>query len=323
MNTQRIIVLGFALVAAGGAAFLVRGMLGGGTPAVQAKAAPGNRDERSSRRQHQSHARPGAHRRTSALGEMAELRRSIRPSLPMMPAGNEEQSSRAPSCARLILPGQPITKTAIVHGDASGFMAATLERGMRAVSIADLHRLRRRRLHPAQRPRRRDPHPQARGQQAAASPRPFCRNLRVLAVDQTFKQEKDTSTVVGKTATVEVSPEQAEAIAAAAHVGRSCRWRLRPLSEATSPSATTPAPSKRAAAPMTAPSPSSATAWLDPATGRRPSSDVLPQNPSRFSRWRLIAPSAAFAAPAASRAGRSQRQGDDHLHQRRAPSISA
>ena len=40
MNPQRIIVLGFALVAAGGAAFLVRGMLGGGTPTVQAKAAP-------------------------------------------------------------------------------------------------------------------------------------------------------------------------------------------------------------------------------------------------------------------------------------------
>ena len=40
MNPQRIIVLGFALVAAAGAAFLVRGMLGGGTQAVQAKAAP-------------------------------------------------------------------------------------------------------------------------------------------------------------------------------------------------------------------------------------------------------------------------------------------
>src|SRR6478735_8229674 len=40
MNTQRIIVLGFALVAAGGAAFLVRGMLGGGTPIAAAKPAP-------------------------------------------------------------------------------------------------------------------------------------------------------------------------------------------------------------------------------------------------------------------------------------------
>ncbi len=38
MNTQRLIVLGLALVAAGGAALLVRGMLGGGTPKVEARA---------------------------------------------------------------------------------------------------------------------------------------------------------------------------------------------------------------------------------------------------------------------------------------------
>ena len=40
MNTQRLIVLGLALVAAGGAALLVRGMLGGGTPKVEARPAP-------------------------------------------------------------------------------------------------------------------------------------------------------------------------------------------------------------------------------------------------------------------------------------------
>ena len=34
-------------------------------------------------------------------------------------------------------------------------------------------------------------------------------NLRVLAVDQTYRQEKDTRTVVGKTATLELSPGQA------------------------------------------------------------------------------------------------------------------
>jgi len=54
-------------------------------------------------------------------------------------------------------------------------------------------------------------------------------NLRVLAVDQTYRQEKDTRTVVGKTATVEVSPEQAELIAAAAQSGV-LSLSLRPLS---------------------------------------------------------------------------------------------
>ena len=54
MNTQRLVVLGLAVVAAGGAAFLVRGMLGGGTPQVEAKAAPADPDERSAGGQQQS-----------------------------------------------------------------------------------------------------------------------------------------------------------------------------------------------------------------------------------------------------------------------------
>ena len=40
MNTQRLIVLGLALVTASGAALLVRGMMGGGTPRVEARPAP-------------------------------------------------------------------------------------------------------------------------------------------------------------------------------------------------------------------------------------------------------------------------------------------
>ena len=40
MNMPRIIVLGVAVVAASAAAFLVRGLMGGGTPKVEAKIAP-------------------------------------------------------------------------------------------------------------------------------------------------------------------------------------------------------------------------------------------------------------------------------------------
>src|SRR5437016_716029 len=39
------------------------------------------------------------------------------------------------------------------------------------------------------------------------------RDVRVLAVDQTAHQEKDQQSVVGKTATLELTPEQAELIA--------------------------------------------------------------------------------------------------------------
>jgi len=55
--------------------------------------------------------------------------------------------------------------------------------------------------------------------------------LRVLAVDQTYRQDKDTRTVIGKTATVEVTPEQAESIAAAGTTGQ-LSLALRPLSDA-------------------------------------------------------------------------------------------
>jgi pilus assembly protein CpaB len=55
-------------------------------------------------------------------------------------------------------------------------------------------------------------------------------DLRVLAVDQTYRQDKDTRTVVGKTATVEVTPEQAEVVAAAAMNGQ-LSLALRPLAE--------------------------------------------------------------------------------------------
>jgi len=40
MNVMRIAILGVAAIAAGAAALLVRGMLGGGTPATQAAAPP-------------------------------------------------------------------------------------------------------------------------------------------------------------------------------------------------------------------------------------------------------------------------------------------
>jgi pilus assembly protein CpaB len=228
MNPQRLIVLGFALVAAGAAAFLVRGMLGGGTPVVQAKPAP-----------------------TIAMGEVLVASTALTPGQALSvsqvrwekwpsstidpsfiardPAVTDEQLVKGTVVRAMILAGQPITENAIVHGDASGFMAATLGDGMRAVSIAistdsgaggfilpndhvDVILTRK-------------PDGGARG-----SAKTILSNLRVLAVDQTFKQEKDARTVVGKTATVEVSPEQAETISAAGMSGQ-LSLALRPLSD--------------------------------------------------------------------------------------------
>jgi pilus assembly protein CpaB len=245
MNTQRIIVLGFALVAAGGAAFLVRGMLGGGTPVVQAKVAPAVA---------MSEVLVASTNLTPGQALTAEqVRWEKWPTSTVDPqfithaaAGEAEQVVKGTVVRAMILPGQPITKTAIVRGDSSGFMAATLSEGMRAVSIAiatdsgaggfilpndrvDVILTRK---------------PQ--GSNGRGYAKTILSNLRVLAVDQTFKQEKDTRTVVGKTATVEVSPEQAEAISAAGTSGQ-LSLALRPLSEV-SASLSDPARKRRAAA---------------------------------------------------------------------------
>jgi len=246
MNPQRIIVLGFALVAAGGAAFLVRGMLGGGTPVVQAKPAP-----------------------TIAMGEVLVASTNLSPGQALSvdqvrwekwpastidpsfikhdPSVSEEQLIKGTVVRAVILPGQPITENAIVHGEASGFMAATLSEGMRAVSFpistdsgaggfilpndrVDVILTRK-----------------SEGGGTRGSAKTILSNLRVLAVDQTFKQEKDARTVVGKTATVEVSPEQAEALSAAGISG-SLSLSLRPLSEGGVANVDEPARKRRVAA---------------------------------------------------------------------------
>jgi pilus assembly protein CpaB len=230
MNTQRLIVLGIALVAAGGAAFLVRGMLGGGTPAAQAKPAPVI--AMSEVLVANTNLAPGQALSVEQVRWQKWPTASVDPSFITHEAvGSEEQAVKGTVVRAPILQGQPIISTSIVHGDASGFMAATLTDGMRAVSIAisadssaggfilpndrvDVILTRK---------------PQGN------SPRGYAKtilsNLRVLAVDQIFRQDKDTRTVVGKTATVEVTPEQAETISAAGSAGQ-LSLSLRPLSDA-------------------------------------------------------------------------------------------
>lgn len=226
MNTQRLVVLGLALVAAAGAAFIVRSMLGGGTPPVEAKAPP-----------------------PIAMSEVLVASTNLTPGQKLLPeqvrwdkwpttsvdasfithgaVGSEEEATKGVVVRSPILQGQPITANLIVHADAAGFMAAMLTPGMRAVSI----------IVSAESgaggfilPNDRIDVIQTRKINQAAISRTVLSNVRVLAVDQTFAQEKDTKTVVGKTATVEVTPEQAETLTSAQGAGQ-LSLSLRPLSE--------------------------------------------------------------------------------------------
>ncbi len=226
MNTQRLVVLGLALVAAAGAALMVRGMIGGGTPAVEAAPAP-----------------------AIAMSEVLVASANLTPGQKLLveqvrwekwpssavdssfithtEVGSEEQAVKGVVVRSPVVANQPITKTAIVHADAAGFMAAMLTPGMRAVSI----------IVSAESgaggfvlPNDRIDVIQTRKVGEAAIARTVLSNVRVLAVDQTFTQEKDAKSVIGKTATVEVTPEQAELLSSAQSAGQ-LSLALRPLGD--------------------------------------------------------------------------------------------
>ena len=85
-------------------------------------------------------------------------------------------------------------------------------------------RNRRRRLHPAQRPRRRDPVEATRRIWPTSCPdfiisEIILSNIRVLAIDQAPREKDGQNSVVGKTATLELKPAQAEMLARARQTG--------------------------------------------------------------------------------------------------------
>ena len=232
MNTQRVIVLGIALVAAGAAAFMVRSLIGGGTPQSHASVAP---------------AAPPI-----AMSEVLVASSNLQPGQKLTPdlvrwekwpttsvdasfithaaVSSPEEAVKGTVVRAPILAGQPVVNTSIVHGDAAGFMAAMLTPGMRAVSIVisaesgaggfilpndrvDVILTRK-----------------FEGTPPRVASKAILSNVRVLAVDQTFTQAKDTRTVIGKTATVELTPEQAELISSAQGAGQ-LSLALRPLGD--------------------------------------------------------------------------------------------
>jgi pilus assembly protein CpaB len=118
--------------------------------------------------------------------------------------------ARAPFVA-----GEPIREEKLVRADGSGFMSAILPAGMRAVSTeisaetaasgfilpndrVDVLLTRRE---------------QGAQNAEAIMTETILRNIRVLAIDQTVEEKNGQKVVVGKTATLELGPQQAETLA--------------------------------------------------------------------------------------------------------------
>ena len=218
MNITRIAILGVAAIAAGAAALLVRGMLGGGTPQVAASQPVISTTEVlvaarpiEAGRALDAEAVRWAAWPTSALSDEL-LTKEAHPDLEKIVEG---AVSRAP-----LVEGEPLTETKYVRADNASFMAATLTPGNRAISIpvtaetgAGGFILPNDRVDVIM---TREFDVNGRNEVETAT---ILRDVRVLGIDQILKQEEDQQAVVAKTATLEVTPAEAELVAQADALG--------------------------------------------------------------------------------------------------------
>src|SRR5215216_514134 len=126
--------------------------------------------------------------------------------------------ARAPFIA-----GEPIREQKLVKANGSGFMAAILPTGMRAISTeispetgAGGFILPNDRVDVIL--SKREKNPDGKGPDVAQS-EIILSNIRVLAIDQAPKEKEGVNSLVGRTVTLELKPEQAETLARARQSG--------------------------------------------------------------------------------------------------------
>jgi pilus assembly protein CpaB len=144
------------------------------------------------------------------------IRRSDRPEAAKEVAGS---IARAP-----FITGEPIREQKLVKANGSGFMAAILPAGMRAVSTeispetgAGGFILPNDRVDVIL--SKREKNPDRSGSSDIVNSEIILANVRVLAIDQAPKEKDGQNTVVGKTVTLELKPEQSETLARARQSG--------------------------------------------------------------------------------------------------------
>jgi pilus assembly protein CpaB len=144
------------------------------------------------------------------------IRRSERPEAAKEVAGS---IARAP-----ILAGEPIREPKLVKANGSGFMAAVLPTGMRAISTeispetaAGGFILPNDRVDVIL--SKREKNPSQSGAADIVVSEIILANVRVLAIDQAPKEKDGQNAVVGKTVTLELKPEQAETLTRARQTG--------------------------------------------------------------------------------------------------------
>ena len=159
------------------------------------------------------------------------IRRGERPDATTQIAGS---IARSPFIA-----GEPIREPKLVKANGSGFMAAVLPGGMRAVSTeispetgAGGFILPNDRVDVILSKREKNPDRPAAGDVVTSEI--ILGNIRVLAIDQAPREKDGQNSVVGKTATLELKPSQAELLARARQTG-TLSLALRSLVDANAP----------------------------------------------------------------------------------------
>src|SRR6202023_74936 len=150
----------------------------------------------------------------AATASNSFIRRNERPDATTQIEGS---IARAPFIA-----GEPIREPKLVRANGSGFMAAILPTGMRAVSTeispetgAGGFILPNDRVDVLLTKRDKSQS----GQADVIKSEVILPNVRVLAIDQASKEKDGQNTVIGKTVTLELKPEQAETLARARQSG--------------------------------------------------------------------------------------------------------
>jgi pilus assembly protein CpaB len=153
----------------------------------------------------------------AATASSTFIRRNERPDAPTQVAGS---IARAP-----FIQGEPIRDQKLVKAEGSGFMAAILPTGMRAISTeispetgAGGFILPNDRVDVILSKRQKNPDANNGGPDVVSS-EIILSNIRVLAIDQAPKEKDGQNAVVGKTVTLELKPEQAETLARARQQG--------------------------------------------------------------------------------------------------------
>src|SRR5213595_3076660 len=219
MNTARIVVLTIALIAGGVAAYLASG-IGDKPPPTEAITLQ-TVDvlvAKSDIGLGQTVTAEAVQWQTwpAATASNSFIRRNDRPDATTQVAGS---IARAPFIA-----GEPIREPKLVKANGSGFMAAILPTGMRAISTeispetgAGGFILPNDRVDVIL--SKREKNPDRGGSADIVNSEVILANVRVLAIDQTPKEKDGQSAVIGKTVTLELRPEQGQTLARARQSG--------------------------------------------------------------------------------------------------------